>query len=212
MPSPAGREGHMGGFPPCPSFRDIKVGQRHPRVPTLWSRMRKGTGSHRHPPVYPAPPAELPRGTADTSDRKLPLCGTETAAGLLAGPERRRRRGAAGCSFTPSPGLHGSTRTPGPAPAAPRARSRPRQARRSGQRQARLRQGKGRRGLLQPRPCRAAPPLPFPVLLAGSAAGEIPAPPPVPSPGGQPGAGREQPPSAPPRTGPAPPPAPAASC
>lgn len=109
MPSSAGREGHTGGFPPCPSFRDVKVGQRHPRVPTLWSRMRKGTGTHRHPPVYRAPPAELPRGRADTSDRKLPPCDTETAAGLLED-----------CSFTPSPGLHGPTRTPGPAPAAPR--------------------------------------------------------------------------------------------
>ncbi|XP_048157844.1 translation initiation factor IF-2-like [Corvus hawaiiensis] len=174
--------------------------------------MRKGTGIHRHAPVSPAPPAEPPRGRADTSNRKLPLCGTETAAGLLAEPGRRRRRGDAGCrpdpaprrgSFTPSPGA-AQTRTPGPAPAAARGSLLSPRVRRSGQGQARPRRGKGRRGLLQPRPCRAAPPLPFPVPPAGSAAGAIPAPPPGPFPrGGKPG--REQPPqrSSPnsPRTG-----------
>lgn len=171
--------------------------------------MREGTGIHRHPPVYPAPPAEPPRGRADTSNRKLPLCDTETAARLLAEPGRRRRRGDAGCrpdpaprrgSFTPSPGA-AQTRTPGPAPAAARGSLPSPQVRRSGQRQARPRRGKGRRGLLQPCPCRAAPPLPFRVPPAGSAAGAIPAPPPAPSRGAASRGGSSLP-SAPPQTRP----------
>ncbi|XP_027749246.1 basic proline-rich protein-like [Empidonax traillii] len=162
---------------------------------------------HRHPPTHPAPPAELPPGRADTSNRKLPQK-YRTAARLPRSRGRRRRSGDAGCRPDPRPVAAVSHRDPGLHPGRRRQlpAASPVPGRYGGAVSARHHsaEGRGSGELLQPCPCRAAPPLPFPVPPGGSAAGEIPAPPSVPLPrGGKPG--RKQPPerSSPdsPRTG-----------